>query len=316
MARIRTIKPEFWESEKVGALSLLARLTFIGLISLADDEGRGRATIAFLLGRLHPYGGVTINELSEVMVEIDQSGLVQTYEVGDGCHYYAIPGFKDNQYIEKPSKSKIPTPPTRKRSGNIPLKVGDTSGIIPPWKGREGKGKERKGMDIAATTPPLEKVKPLTGVQKVMRAFKEAKEIDADDAHWDSINFKRFLRAATDVLNIFGGEADAAIMYVLVKGQELDDRKLTDWGLEAIARAAATDGRVQDFINRGIHGPENIEMGTDRLDGPRRGGGTTSSRSLAGDALRAIESNGVRAQKSIALDGPRSDQTFDDEPFS
>ena len=38
MARIRTIKPSLWDSEKIGRLQDFARLTFIGLISIADDE--------------------------------------------------------------------------------------------------------------------------------------------------------------------------------------------------------------------------------------------------------------------------------------
>ena len=39
MARIRTIKPEFWSDEKVGGLPLACRLLFIGLWNFADDYG-------------------------------------------------------------------------------------------------------------------------------------------------------------------------------------------------------------------------------------------------------------------------------------
>ena len=40
MARIRTIKPEFWQDEKMVRLPDAARLIFLGLVSLADDAGR------------------------------------------------------------------------------------------------------------------------------------------------------------------------------------------------------------------------------------------------------------------------------------
>ena len=40
MARIRTIKPEFWQDEKLVSESDSVRLIFLGLISLADDCGR------------------------------------------------------------------------------------------------------------------------------------------------------------------------------------------------------------------------------------------------------------------------------------
>ena len=43
MARIRTIKPEFQNSESIGRLSRDARLTFVLLWPHCDDEGRCRA---------------------------------------------------------------------------------------------------------------------------------------------------------------------------------------------------------------------------------------------------------------------------------
>ena len=40
MARIRTIKPEFFTSDDICALSPLARLLYVGLWCEADREGR------------------------------------------------------------------------------------------------------------------------------------------------------------------------------------------------------------------------------------------------------------------------------------
>lgn len=39
MARIRTIKPEFWEDEDIGKLPIPCRLFFIGCWNFADDYG-------------------------------------------------------------------------------------------------------------------------------------------------------------------------------------------------------------------------------------------------------------------------------------
>ena len=39
MARIRTIKPQFWDDLKIGRLSRDARLLYIGLWNFADDLG-------------------------------------------------------------------------------------------------------------------------------------------------------------------------------------------------------------------------------------------------------------------------------------
>ena len=43
MPRIRTIKPEFPQSETIGRLSRDARLLFLQLFTLVDDAGRARA---------------------------------------------------------------------------------------------------------------------------------------------------------------------------------------------------------------------------------------------------------------------------------
>ena len=40
MARIRTIKPDFWSDEKIVELTPWARLLFIGLWNFSDDDGR------------------------------------------------------------------------------------------------------------------------------------------------------------------------------------------------------------------------------------------------------------------------------------
>jgi hypothetical protein len=55
VARIRTIKPEFVESESVGKLSREARLLFILLWTFVDDAGRARASSRLLTSRLYPY---------------------------------------------------------------------------------------------------------------------------------------------------------------------------------------------------------------------------------------------------------------------
>lgn len=40
MARIRSIKPEFWQDEKLAPLDATTRLVFLGLVGMADDAGR------------------------------------------------------------------------------------------------------------------------------------------------------------------------------------------------------------------------------------------------------------------------------------
>lgn len=54
MARIRTIKPEFWTSEQVMNCSRDARLLFIGLWNFCDDYGRHPANSKQLKALIFP----------------------------------------------------------------------------------------------------------------------------------------------------------------------------------------------------------------------------------------------------------------------
>ncbi len=155
MARIRTIKPSLWDSEKLGRLSLLARLTFVGLIALADDEGRGRGSPAYLKGALHTYAdAIDASSLSNSIVELHQSKAVIFYEVA-GSRYYALPNWGEHQKIDKPRKSAIPEPPIEEPGlfgEDSPTPSRSLAEDSPQeWNGREGitnnNRPERRGPD-------------------------------------------------------------------------------------------------------------------------------------------------------------------------
>ena len=55
MARKRMIDPNIWQSEDFSRLSTLGKLVFIGLFSLADDEGRGRCNPVYLKSTLFRF---------------------------------------------------------------------------------------------------------------------------------------------------------------------------------------------------------------------------------------------------------------------
>ena len=107
MARIRTIKPEFPQSETVGKLSRDARLMFIMLWTVADDEGRFRAASRMLASLLYPYdedaGGLTEGWLDE----LEGAKCIRRYTV-DGSTYGEITNWLKHQKIDKPSKSRLP----------------------------------------------------------------------------------------------------------------------------------------------------------------------------------------------------------------
>ena len=107
MARIRTIKPEFIESESVGRLSRDARLLFIQLWLFVDDSGRARASSRLLASRLYPYDEEAPDLIDGWLDELVAAGHVRLYEV-DGDAYLDIPKWLKHQKIDRPTPSRIP----------------------------------------------------------------------------------------------------------------------------------------------------------------------------------------------------------------
>jgi len=146
MARIRTIKPEIWTDEKLGTCSILARLNFKGLISLADDEGRGRGSVRGLLSGLHGFTrDVTEEAMDNALGELEAAGMVVFYTIG-GQRYYFVKNFAKHQKIDRPSPSKLPPPPEPSTTAN--RRHTEDSSSHRPRKGMEGKGMERSGTEV------------------------------------------------------------------------------------------------------------------------------------------------------------------------
>ena len=109
--RIRSIKPSLWDSESLGRCSVLARLTFVGMISMADDDGRGRSDIRYLKARIHTYANdVDDDGLVKALGELDRERCVIFYQE-NGSHYYSLPGWHGNQVINRRTASALPPPP-------------------------------------------------------------------------------------------------------------------------------------------------------------------------------------------------------------
>lgn len=100
MARIRTIKPEFWDDEKIAEIPMQARLLFIGIWNFADDYGFITNSVKWIKAKVFPYD--TLRD-ADVQTWLDalckHRFLVRFGE--DGKSYYVIRRFKDHQIIDK-----------------------------------------------------------------------------------------------------------------------------------------------------------------------------------------------------------------------
>lgn len=139
MARIRTIKPEFFTSEDIVALSPMARLLYIALWCEADREGRFQWKPRTFKMRYFPADDLEIDTLATELLE---SGLVTLY--GDGLAY--IPTFTTHQHVNpREAASLLPAPVGGENPTRGPRVSTRESTVSDAQVGREGKeGKERE----------------------------------------------------------------------------------------------------------------------------------------------------------------------------
>lgn len=108
MARKRMIDPSIWINEDFGTLTNLAKLVFIGLFSIADDEGRGKASPAYIKAVLFPYNDdLRVADIEKALSEISSKMSVIFYSC-DENKYYTLTSWNKWQKIDKPSESSIP----------------------------------------------------------------------------------------------------------------------------------------------------------------------------------------------------------------
>jgi hypothetical protein len=109
MSRIRTIKPEFPQSESIGRLSRDARLLFIELWTVCDDEGKTRGSSRMLASLLFPYDEDAPDLMNGWLVELEREKMIVRYQV-DGATYVKVCKWNAHQKIDRPSKSRLPDP--------------------------------------------------------------------------------------------------------------------------------------------------------------------------------------------------------------
>lgn len=148
MARIRTIKPEFWTSEQVMECSTNARLLFIGLWNFADDCGRMVDSPKTIKAQIFPGDDISSENVRGLIDELSSNGLARRYVV-DGKAYLLVTGWK-HQKIDRPQPPRYPAP-----IGEIEDHSSNDRRMI----ATEGKGKERKedaapDADASASSAP------------------------------------------------------------------------------------------------------------------------------------------------------------------
>lgn len=102
MARIRSIKPEFFTSEQIVECSMNARLLFIGLWCFSDDSGVHPHSAARMKMEIFPSDTITKQAIDGLVDELIAVGLLDAYKVADQA-FVRVTGWKAHQRIDQPS---------------------------------------------------------------------------------------------------------------------------------------------------------------------------------------------------------------------
>ncbi|MEQ1735873.1 MAG: hypothetical protein ABL886_05680 [Rhodoglobus sp.] len=112
MARIRTIKPEFFSSERIARLSHPAKVTFLGLLTESDDYGVATGNVRLLKGHIWPLeDDISAADIETHLAELaEEPALIASFHA-EGRRFIHILGFQEHQSINKPSSRRNPEPP-------------------------------------------------------------------------------------------------------------------------------------------------------------------------------------------------------------
>jgi hypothetical protein len=198
MARIRSIKPDVWEDEKVAGMSDPARLVFMACWNYADDAGVLRGNPQWLTTRAYSFREPSRSP-HDILQELVENRCLIPYEV-NGQQYVVVRTFRKHQVTNKPTKPTLPPPPREIVAEcpglaafyasfkiSVPEDYGSTTVVLPEdyvpdarasdvGSGREVEG---KGGGVAATVGEPETPPPPTAVYE-----------DAPTASWASMTLK------------------------------------------------------------------------------------------------------------------------------
>jgi hypothetical protein len=152
VARIRTIKPEFWSDEKIVELDFEWRLLFQGIWNFADDQGYIDCSPKRIKMQVFPGDSI---EVSVGLRRLLEDSLLSAYRLRSDPERYVlrVVNWEQHQRVSNPAKPRF-KPDDLEECGSIPdLLVSplETSRVL--GKGREGKGRDSAPNGAGATAP-------------------------------------------------------------------------------------------------------------------------------------------------------------------
>lgn len=294
MARIRTVKPEFWTAEQVMELSPMARLLFIGMWNFCDDRGVHPVAYKTLKAEVFPADDLLSSDVERLVGELIAQGLLSEFEA-EGRRWWFVTGWH-HQVINRPSKSRYPEPP---RNAPLPSAAGqgdddaderddsrtsspaddeasvtDQGGLTEDsWtegKGGEGKGKEGN-ISLSSTREPVTRKGEICRRLRHEAGIASASPHQLPDDTWAQILAKRTDEEIIEFAKAKAADKPGVGLRYLAPGLLEDPKPITTGANHGRPqRRTAADQRadtIAELTGRKRHEPDN-----------------TDSRTLAGEA--------------------------------
>lgn len=163
MARIRTIKPEFWTDEDIAGLSEPAMLLAIGLLNYSDDEGWFNANYLLIKAAVFPLREPS-KTIPRMIQELSGIDYISIYPGPDGKQFGQVLNFSKHQRVDKPRPSEI------KKLVLIQEQSRNDQGKLPPLM-------EGNVMEVERETDPPPTPKKKSGSKRVPQEFQVTEDL-------------------------------------------------------------------------------------------------------------------------------------------
>jgi len=129
VARMRSLKPEFWHDQEITRIPRDARLLYMALWNFADEHSRLQGDPRYLKGQVFPYDDdLNPTKISALLDHLVSIGKVERYTVR-GAVYLFLPKLAKHQRLDTEKvPSRLPGPDeSTPSSGNVPNESGNFS---------------------------------------------------------------------------------------------------------------------------------------------------------------------------------------------
>lgn len=142
MARIRTIKPEFWVDDVMVELPIEARLLFIGMWNFVDDEGYIEDKPKRIKMQIFPADNILIEDSLSALCD---SGRLHAFDSDQGP-LLRVANWERHQRINRKSETRFTGITPRNRTSSVITHAHFSEHSLPEGK-RKGREKEGKGKE-------------------------------------------------------------------------------------------------------------------------------------------------------------------------